>query len=46
MLSARGDVMHLINPIDAFNAWNLSVVCGPTPPGIDTLNKIEPKSKA
>ena len=45
MLSARGDVMQLINPVDAFNAWNLSVVCGPTPSGQSAFNKSSTRSK-
>jgi len=28
-LTARKDVMHLIDPIDSFNAYNLSMVCAP-----------------
>ena len=29
LMSARQDVMDKIDPIDSFNAWNLSMVCGP-----------------
>ena len=28
-MTARQDVMHLIDPIEAFNAYNLSVACAP-----------------
>jgi hypothetical protein len=38
--------MHLIDPIEAFNAWNLSVVCGPTPSGIDVFNRSGSKQRA
>ena len=30
LMSARQEVMDKIDPIDSFNAWNLSIVCGPT----------------
>ena len=30
-MTARQDVMHLIDPIEAFNAYNLSVACAPQP---------------
>ena len=29
LMTARQDVMHLIDPIEAFNAYNLSVACAP-----------------
>lgn len=29
LMSARQDVMDRIDPIDSFNAWNLSMVCNP-----------------
>lgn len=29
MFSARGEVMSKIDPIASFNAWNLSIACGP-----------------
>lgn len=28
-MTVRKDVMHLIDPIEAFNAYNLSMACGP-----------------
>lgn len=29
VFSARGEVMNRIDPIVSFNAWNLSIACGP-----------------
>ena len=29
LVSTRQHVMHMINPIDAFNAYNLSMMCAP-----------------
>lgn len=30
LMCSRGQVMDRIDPVEAFNAWNLSMVCGPT----------------
>ncbi len=29
-MNTRGYLMEKIDPVQAFNAWNLSMVCGPT----------------
>ena len=39
LLSARQDVMHLIDPIDSFNAYNLSMMCAPMTAEQDSFNR-------
>ena len=39
LLSARQSVMHLINPIEAFNAYNLSMMCAPMSTEQDSFNR-------
>lgn len=39
LMSARQEVMHMINPIDSFNAYNLSMMCTPITQEQDSFNR-------
>jgi len=39
LMSVRQDVMHMIDPIDSFNAYNLSMMCAPITLEQDSFNR-------
>lgn len=45
MASARRDVMDRIDPISSFNAWNLSMICGPITVHQDSFQKTSLRHK-